>query len=421
MKILHTSDWHLGRSLYGRKRYDEFAKFLDWLSTTIKNEKIDILLVAGDIFDTIAPSNKSQEMYYRFLVRVANSQCKHVVIIAGNHDSPSFLDAPKDLLRELNVHIVGAMKQKIEDELIVLEDEENNPQAIICAVPYLRDRDVRTVEAGESSNAKMLKLMNGIKDHYAKVVAIAEDKRMNLSKSADKYIPIIAMGHLFTADGKIVDGDGVRELYVGSLAHVGSDVFSTAIDYVALGHLHVPQKVSKKDHIRYSGSPIAMGFGEAKQIKSVVIIDFYKQLSELEQEKKMNINLITVPCFQKLERVVGTSNDILKKIETLKDEKSKSWLEIEYIGEEIIGNLQENVEELIIDTGMEVLRIKNNQSSEQMSITVQDDKILEELDPAELFGKVLECNQVPAEKQEWLIDCHHDIVKSLQEEDVNSQ
>ena len=103
MKIIHTSDWHLGRSLYGRKRYDEFENFLDWLAELIENEGIEALLVSGDVFDNIAPSNRSQELYYSFLCKIASSECRHVVITAGNHDSSSFLNAPREILRFLNV------------------------------------------------------------------------------------------------------------------------------------------------------------------------------------------------------------------------------------------------------------------------------------------------------------------------------
>ncbi len=226
MKFLHTSDWHLGRSLYGRRRYAEFEAFLNWLAQTIEDEAIDALLVAGDVFDTSTPSNQAQELYYRFLCRVASSCCRHVVIIAGNHDSPSFINAPKELLRALNVHVVGAMTETLEDEVIILRKDPRAPQidadnveALVCAVPYLRDKD----------------------------------------------IPIIAMGHLFSAGGKTVDGDGVRELYVGSLAHISADVFPASIDYLALGHLHVPQAIGATEHMRYSGSLLPMGYGEAKQ------------------------------------------------------------------------------------------------------------------------------------------------------------
>ena len=120
MKFLHTSDWHLGRSLYGRKRYEEFSAFLDWLAQTIESEKVDTLLVAGDVFDTTTPSNRAQELYYRFLCRVSASCCRHVVVIAGNHDSPSFLTAPKELLRVLDVYVVGSISDDLDEEVIVL-------------------------------------------------------------------------------------------------------------------------------------------------------------------------------------------------------------------------------------------------------------------------------------------------------------
>jgi exonuclease SbcD len=110
MKILHTSDWHIGRTLYGRKRYEEFEAFLTWLAETIQQNEIYALLVAGDVFDTSAPSNRAQELYYRFLCRVAASSCRHIVVVAGNHDSPSFLNAPNELLKALDVHVVGSSR-----------------------------------------------------------------------------------------------------------------------------------------------------------------------------------------------------------------------------------------------------------------------------------------------------------------------
>ena len=150
MRVLHTSDWHIGRTLYGRKRYEEFESFLTWLAETIQQNRIDALLVSGDVFDTSAPSNRAQELYYRFLCRVAASVCRHVVVVAGNHDSPSFLNAPKELLRALDVHVVGSSTENTEDEVLVLRNEQDAPELIVCAVPYLRDRDIRVAEAGES-------------------------------------------------------------------------------------------------------------------------------------------------------------------------------------------------------------------------------------------------------------------------------
>ena len=337
MKFLHTSDWHLGRSLYGRKRYAEFSAFLDWLIQTIKEQQVDALLLAGDVFDTSTPSNRAQELYYRFLCQVAASCCRHVVVVAGNHDSPSFLNAPKELLRALNVYVVGSVTEALEDEVFVLQ-KDDKPEAIVCAVPYLRDKDIRTVEPGETIDDKNAKLVEGLKNHYEEVIFIAEDIKNNLRESADKYIPIIAIGHLFTAGGKTVDGDGVRELYVGSLAHVGEDVFPSAIDYLALGHLHVPQAVGRVEHIRYCGSPIPMGYGEATQEKNVVLVEFNPPISQMDADNncKMvvcdnpcNLRIVekVVPCFQELIRIVGSLDDIHSKLEELKKEESSAWLD----------------------------------------------------------------------------------------------
>ena len=286
-RMLHTSDWHIGRTLYGRKRYEEFEAFLTWLAETIQQNQINALLVAGDVFDTSAPSNRAQELYYRFLCQVVASSCRHIVVVAGNHDSPSFLNAPKELLKALDVHVVGSSTASPEDEVLVLRNEQDSPELIVCAVPYLRDRDIRVAEAGESVEDKERKLIDGIRTHYVAVAALAEQKRQELG--AD--IPIVGTGHLFTAGGQTVDGDGVRELYVGSLAHVTAGIFPACFNYLALGHLHVPQKVNGSETIRYSGSPLPMGFGEAKQQKSVCKVEFHSTAA--------SVQLIDVPVFQK--------------------------------------------------------------------------------------------------------------------------
>ncbi|MEL0619462.1 exonuclease SbcCD subunit D C-terminal domain-containing protein [Psychrobacter proteolyticus] len=274
LTILHTSDWHLGRRLYGRLRYEEFESFLHWLQDTISAQKVDILIVAGDIFDTMTPSNKAQALYYEFLGKVSRSCCQHVVIVAGNHDSPTFLDAPSNVLKFLNVHVIGTACDDLDDEVLVLGDDDNNPHCIIAAVPYLRDRDVRSSSAGESADSKDANVIAGICAHYDNVADIAKAKQADLIKTHQRYIPIVATGHLFASGGKTTEDDGVRELYVGSLGKISADMFNDGFDYVALGHLHVPQRVGGRESIRYSGSPIAMGFGEAKQQKQVLLVQF---------------------------------------------------------------------------------------------------------------------------------------------------
>ncbi|MCF8054744.1 MAG: exonuclease SbcCD subunit D C-terminal domain-containing protein [Deltaproteobacteria bacterium] len=412
MKILHTSDWHIGRTLYGRKRYEEFEAFLTWLAETVQQNEIDTLLVAGDVFDSSAPSNRAQELYYRFLCRIAASCCRHVVVIAGNHDSPSFLNAPKELLRVLNVYVVGSMSDILEDEVFVLH-KDDKPEAIVCAVPYLRDKDIRTVEPGETIDDKYAKLALGLKNHYADVCAIAEQQQAEFKSAGHDGIPIIAMGHLFTAGGKTVDGDGVRVLYVGSLAHVGEDFFPPSIDYLALGHLHVPQAVGNADHIRYCGSPLPMGYGEATQEKKVVLAEF--------NSTTPNIQEIPVPCFQELVRIVGSLDDIHTKLEELKKEESSAWLEIEYTGSDIIGNLREMLDEAMAGSAMEIRRIKNRCVMDRVIRTAAENETLDDLDVDDVFERCLAVHDVSEDQRPELLLAYNEVVIGLAEDDINAE
>lgn len=412
MRILHTADWHLGRSLYGRKRYVEFEAFLNWLASTIEAEKIDVLLIAGDVFDTCTPSNKAQNLYYSFLYRISKTCCRHVVIIGGNHDSPSFLNAPKELLSRQNVHVVGSMTESLEDEVYVL-CENGQPEAIVCAVPYLRDKDLRTIEPGETIDGKNTKLIQGLKKHYAEVCAIAEQKRDGFKEVGCELVPIIAMGHLFTAGGKTVDGDGVRDLYVGTLAHVGESVFPPSIDYLALGHLHVPQVVSGEGHIRYSGSPIPMGYGEATQEKVVVVVEFNGTNPVIQE--------VAVPCFQKLIRIVGALEDIYARLKELKSEESSAWIEIEYTDRDFSGNIRELILEAIKGSNLEILRIKDRHVLERVISQKTEKETLEDLKVEDVFNRYLDDHDIPEDKREALIFSHDEIVKSLHEEDKNAE
>ena len=405
MKLLHSSDWHIGRALYGRKRYEEYEAFLNWLAGLVEADDIDVLLVAGDVFDNSTPSNRAQELYYRFLCRVASSSNRHVVIIAGNHDSPSFLNAPKELLKFLNIHIVGYATGQPEDELIVLSGPDHDPMLIVCAIPYLRDRDIRTAEAGESVEDKERKIIEGIRTHYRMVCEAAEQKRATLGTP----VPIVAMGHLFAAGGETIEGDGVRELYIGSLAQVKRDVFPESIDYLALGHLHIPQRVGGSDFIRYSGSPLPIGFGEAEQGKSVTLVEFSGQAPRVKN--------IAVPGFQELKTLRGDWQTISRSIDGLKSGKSRAWLEVVYEGDEIAASLQERLNEAIEGTGMEILRVKNNRVLERALSGTDAEETLDDLDVTDVFRRCLESHEVPEDQRPALLSAYQEVVAALNEAD----
>jgi exonuclease SbcD len=418
VKLLHTSDWHIGRTLYGRKRYEEFEAFLDWLVRVIQQHRIDALLVAGDVFDTSAPSNRAQQLYYRLLCRVAASCCRHVVIVAGNHDSPSFLSAPKELLKALDVHVVGSPGEDPQDEVLVLRDKQGRPELIVCAVPYLRDRDIRVAQAGESIEDKERSLVDGIRRHYAEVAARAEGRRAELYAE----VPIVATGHLFAAGAQTVDGDGVRELYVGSLAHVNSGIFPDCFDYLALGHLHVPQKVSGLETMRYSGSPLPMGFGEAQQQKYVVLVDFKSRTANpADKTSQPDIELFPVPVFQKLERVRGDWDGIASRIHELAAEGSPVWLEIIYDGTEVIGDLRQRLDAAISGTGMEILRVKNNRIVDRVLGQIHEEETLDDLNLDDVFERCLAMHDVPEEQRPELFRAYQETLASLYQDDVRAE
>lgn len=419
MKVLHTSDWHLGRSLYGQKRYAEFGQFLDWLSTTIVSEQVDILLVAGDIFDTSTPSHRAQSLYYQFLCRVAASPCRHIIVIAGNHDSPTFLDAPKALLCTLDVHVIGAATENIDDEVLLLKDAAGCAELLVCAVPYLRDRDIRQVQAGESLADKDHNLLEGIRDHYARVTALAVAKRQELGLD----IPIIAMGHLFTAGGQTVDGDGVRELYVGSLAHVHTNIFPPCIDYVALGHLHVPQKIGGLEHMRYSGSPVAMGFGEATQQKSVCLVEFSNVANQVVNTgaAKPSVELLNVPVFQPLRQVSGNWAEIASELRSLVDSNAPVWLEVIYQGDDIVSDLRERLEVLIEGSELLILRIQNTRLIDRVLNASHAEESLEDLDVNDVFARCLAAHDIPEGQQADLRHTYQQVLNAIHNDDSQAE
>ncbi len=410
MKILHTSDWHLGRPLYGRARHQEFEAFLDWLADVVASEKVDLLLVAGDVFDSTTPGNRTQELYFRFLHRVSKLDCRHVVIVGGNHDSPTLLDAPKVLLRELHVHVLGAATGDPADEVLVLRDGAGLPEAVVCAVPYLRDRDIRTVEPGEDAADKSRKLFEGVQRHYADVCALAESMRQELAPE----IPLIATGHLFASGGMTVDGDGVREIYVGSLARVTRSTFPEVIDYLALGHLHVAQRVAGQDQLRYSGSPIPMGFGEATQRKLVLLVTFSGRVPSVKE--------LPVPCFQALRRLSGDLGELSASILELRAAGSNAWLEIEYHGGEPARIVQETLESAVGGSSLEIRRIRSCRSGQAPSATGAEGlATLESLDREAVFLRCLDLNDIEPAGRPAMLERYREILREIDEHDAMAE
>ncbi|MDF1875957.1 exonuclease subunit SbcD, partial [Sulfurimonas sp. SAG-AH-194-I05] len=317
MKIVHTSDWHLGQSFKSRSREFEHQSFLDWLIKQVQEKRIDILIVAGDIFDTSNPPNYALKMYHNFLAQIMKTNCKHVVIVAGNHDSVTTLEVSKDLLKSLNVHVVASGEDT--DEVIVKIEEEGTLKAIVCAVPYLRDRVLRKANESKNSSEVEDELRDALKNYYKNIYTKA--------KEISDSVPIIATGH-FTTTGASLSPDSEREIYIGKLQNIDSAMLR-AFDYVAMGHIHKPQKIAQKDTMQYSGSPIPLSFSETNNQKSVVIVDF--------EGKEVEVSRLEIPLFKKLYRLKGNFEEIQVEIEKISDTLNPPFVEVLLKGNDILN------------------------------------------------------------------------------------
>lgn len=374
LTVLHTSDWHIGHQLYKRRRYDEFKAFFKWFIKTCKEKNVDVVLIAGDIFDTALPASDAQKMYYEFLVDLSRTCVRHIVITSGNHDSPAFLSAANKLLEMLNIHIISESSGTSRDELRILPDANDQPELIVCATPYLRERDLRSFEPGKTKDEIAHEILEAMRLHYRELTDYA------CSVRGDLKIPVIGMGHLFATGTECPDQQDA--LVAGFLESVPASIFPPELDYVALGHIHRPQIVGGKNHIRYSGSPIATNFDSAAYDKSMVLIEF--------EGRNPHIELLNVPKFQELVTLRGESQNIFDQIAPLLDKKEKIWLDIrhEIAHNESYGWFTRQIEELVKNSSLEVLNIQSRRQSNQ-NITAKAPVTLDELGPMEIFQRLL--------------------------------
>ncbi|GEO02703.1 nuclease SbcCD subunit D [Adhaeribacter aerolatus] len=378
MRVLHTSDWHLGKRLEQCERTDEHQHFLDWLVQTIQAQQVEVLVIAGDIFDTGSPSNTALKQYYDFLWRLRNSGCREIIIIGGNHDSVSTLNAPKALLRYFNVHVIGGATADIREEIIPVADTAGNTRLVVCAVPFLRDKDIRLSVPGETYEEQEVRLKRGICAHYEELV-----EHIELYKQ--QGIPVMAMGHLFAAGSSASDSE--KEIHVGNLGQICGDQFPAAFDYVALGHLHRPQKVNGFQHIRYSGSPIPLSFSEVEDKKIIIILDFADgQLTRLEE--------VQVPVCRKLVRFRGDLDKIRRHITTFdnSDYPYPAWVEIQVETENFIHDLDSQLQDFL--GGKNHLQFFTRQvrlaPAQALETTLPEMQQLHELQPKDVFRKKCE-------------------------------
>lgn len=308
MRLLHTSDWHLGQTLHNFDRTHEHQCFLDWLLDTIVAEEADALLIAGDVFDNSNPSAASQRQLYRFLQQArARAPQLDIVIIAGNHDSPGRLEAPGPLLEAHGTRVVGHVVRDAEGSIdlerfiVPLTGKDGEVKAWCVAIPFLRPGDVPRV-AGEAGDDAFDTYLAGIRLLYRQAYDLARAR-------AGAGQAILAMGHCHMVGGD-ASPDSERRIVIGGTEALPASMFGPDIAYVALGHLHLAQRVGQQEHLRYSGSPLPLSFAEVGYKHQVLRID-------LEGARAAAIEPLHVPRAVELLRVPANPAPVKQAIAEL--------------------------------------------------------------------------------------------------------
>lgn len=321
MKIIHTSDWHLGARLHEEDRSAEHVAFLDWLLGQIKAEQPDALLVSGDVFDTTAPSASAMKAYHSFVVRARmEAGCRNIVVTGGNHDSPSWLGMSRQILECVGTTVVPAGEDEPERECLVVE-RDGHPALAIAAIPYLRESELANMVRQDGDGRSHDELVRaGFAEHCRRVVAAAR------AKAGES--PVVMMGHCVVSGSRLSDDVSERQrgvlsdTVVGGVKSVDFDALPP-VDYLALGHLHVPQRVAGRDAARYSGSPIPMSFSEAGTQKQILVVTLGEKSGDAVRVEERPI-----PCFHALARVEGSPEAVLARLEELARAGVPTYVEV---------------------------------------------------------------------------------------------
>lgn len=292
MRLLHTSDWHLGAAIKQVDCEAEQSRFLDWLLDTLEARGVDVLVVAGDIFHYSTPSNAARKLFYNFLSRCAGvDSLRKVIVVAGNHDSPTGLEAPRELLGHLDVHVVGALprdEERWEDCLVPVENDAGEVELVVAAVPYVQEArlGVSLGDGGESELSRQYQEAFG--RLYTTLADLAASRWPDAAMAATGHLTVYGKNdepepgdfhtgiHRTGKPTERVDESGPTidtQMRIGTIDSMGPQIFDDRFDYVALGHIHRPMPVGGTRHIRYCGTPVATSLDETAPKRLVLQVD----------------------------------------------------------------------------------------------------------------------------------------------------
>ena len=425
MRILHTSDWHLGQHFIGKSRAAEHQAFFRWLKQQIITLDVDVVLVAGDIFDTATPPSYARELYHQLIVDLQPTGVQ-LVLLGGNHDSVAVLQESATLLKCLHTTVVPGYHTDINAHLVPLMSKNGDVGAVLAAVPFLRPRDLSQREDGKSQPGqtaaeKSTQLQSQISAVYQELYQAAADlaATLQIQQGQTAALPVIATGHLTTVGASSTES--VREIYIGTLEALPASCLPP-FAYIALGHIHQAQKVAGSDFIRYSGSPIALSFDEASQQKQLLLVEFPQD----DTGAAPTVHSIEIPCFQPL---LSLKSDlaILKQqlqpaIEKL-TEGEQLWLELVISGETaLLSDLQLQLQEQLADLPVELLKLRRERVATRSGDAAAFEPSLLELTPVDVLQSRLSQESFSDELTSRLTQLHQQALDTvLQSEPAESE
>lgn len=416
MRILHTSDWHLGHVLRDQPRDHEHAFFLDWLLEVIGREQVDVLLIAGDVFETANPPSTAWKRWFAFLAELRNRYPRlDVVAIAGNHDSAARLEAPERILRDLGVFVVGTVSRKEdgsldEDRLLIPLHDAAGQQAALCmAIPFLRQADLPNSPA---SDDELDPLIEGVRALHAEIYSVAKRRR----KPGQA---LVAMGHCYMV-GTRVSELSERKVLGGNQHALPVDLFPEDIAYVALGHMHLAQTVGQRENVRYSGSPIPLSMAERSYRHQVCLVD-------LNGETEVTVTSLPVPRVVEMLRVpehgAGTPEEILTELERLAPRESGSekhtrpYLEVSVEIDRPLPELPRLIDKALEDKDPRLIRLTLQVTGNRQGLADSSGVVeLQDLHPDEVFRRRYARDHDGAPPPELLAAFHRLVDEVAQEE-----
>jgi len=399
MKILHTADWHIGKKLHKHSLQPDFDLFIDWLCDCISENEVKVLLVAGDVFDLANPSSEARQQYFKALMKLKRLDCK-IILTGGNHDSPTMLNAPQEVLRELDIHIIGGLPGELSECIIPIKNDKNETELLIAALPYLRDADLRTASQGNSYEDRLEALRKGIQQTFLDTAEIC--------KSEFPDIPSIAMGHLFAAGAETSESE--RDIQIGNQAAFNALQFGDYYNYIALGHIHKPQRVNADTPTFYSGSPIPLSFSERTNKNRILLLD---------TETGWEPESIEIPSFRELLKITGNLEKIQLKLMELQDREGlASLIEIELQEENFDANKIYELDQLVDNFKVEGYEIVKHRASFENKISgsgelYEEKQQLEDLQPLDVFQKLVDKQEEDEETRKELMSAFNEILEEV--------